>query len=74
MSAAENTNNEILSIEELLAHAHRMEAEASERYAELADQMEVHNNDEVATLCRKGTEMWVRGPDGRQCMRATVEF
>ena len=31
-------------------------------------------HDEVATLCRKGTEMWVRGPDGRQCMRATVEF
>lgn len=25
---------------------------------------------EVATLCRKGREMWVVGPDGRQCMVA----
>ncbi|SMX33685.1 FAS1-like dehydratase domain-containing protein [Maliponia aquimaris] len=30
-------------------------------------------HDEVATLCRKGPKMWVRGPDGRQCMTATVE-
>jgi 3-methylfumaryl-CoA hydratase len=30
-------------------------------------------HDEVATLCRTGPEMWVRGPDGRQCMTATVE-
>ena len=73
MSAAENTDNEILSIEELLSHAHRMEAEASERYAELADQMEVHNNDEVAALFRKLSEIegkhiaqvyYVKGEDG----------
>ncbi|MFL4469731.1 MaoC family dehydratase N-terminal domain-containing protein [Tateyamaria armeniaca] len=25
---------------------------------------------EAATLCRKGRDMWVRGPDGRQCMVA----
>jgi len=27
---------------------------------------------ESAELCRKGTELWVRGPDGRQCMEATA--
>jgi 3-methylfumaryl-CoA hydratase len=25
---------------------------------------------ETATLCRKGRDLWVRGPDGRQCMQA----
>ena len=25
---------------------------------------------EAATLCMKGRELWVRGPDGRQCMQA----
>ncbi|WP_417205633.1 FAS1-like dehydratase domain-containing protein [Antarctobacter sp.] len=30
-------------------------------------------HDEAATLCRCGQDMWVRGPDGRQCMVATVE-
>lgn len=37
----------------LLAHAHAIEAEAADRYALLADQMEVHNNPEVAELFRK---------------------
>lgn len=27
---------------------------------------------ETATLCMKDAVMWVRGPDGRQCMQATV--
>lgn len=27
---------------------------------------------ETATLCRNGHAMWVRGPDGRECMRAEV--
>lgn len=27
---------------------------------------------ERGTFCRKGSDMWVRGPDGRQCMTATV--
>jgi len=27
---------------------------------------------EMATLCRKGRQMWVRGPDGRQNMQAEV--
>ena len=28
---------------------------------------------EPATLCQKGTMLWVRGPDGRQCMAAEAE-
>ncbi|MDU8927727.1 MaoC family dehydratase N-terminal domain-containing protein [Alisedimentitalea sp. MJ-SS2] len=27
---------------------------------------------ETATLCRRDTALWVRGPDGRQCMQATA--
>jgi len=27
---------------------------------------------EAAVLCRAGDAMWVRGPDGRQCLRATL--
>lgn len=27
---------------------------------------------ETATLCRSGGELWVRGPDGRQCMAASA--
>lgn len=36
-----------------LAHAHTIETEAVERYELLADQMDVHNNPEVAELFRK---------------------
>ena len=28
---------------------------------------------ETAKFCRKGSDLWVRGPDGRQCMSATAE-
>ena len=28
---------------------------------------------ETAEFCRKGCDLWVRGPDGRQCMQATAE-
>lgn len=28
---------------------------------------------EIATLCRKGREMWVRAPDGRLCMTAELD-
>lgn len=41
------------SIEEFMVQAAAMEFEAAERYAELADAMEVHNNREVAELFRK---------------------
>ncbi len=42
-----------VSIEQLLAYALAIEQEAAERYAELADQMGVHNNREVAELFHK---------------------
>ena len=38
---------------EFMAQAYTMEIEASQRYTEFADQMEVHNNPEVAQLFRK---------------------
>ncbi len=46
----------IESIEELLAHVQVMEREAHECYLDLAEQMEVHNNQEVAELFRKLAE------------------
>lgn len=39
-------------VTEFLAHAHAMEVEADERYRMLADQMEVHNNMELAVIFR----------------------
>jgi len=41
------------TLAELMAQALLMETEAAERYAELADAMETHNNREVAALFRK---------------------
>lgn len=38
---------------EFMARAYVMELDAAERYADFADQMEVHNNPEVAELFRK---------------------
>ena len=46
----------INSVGELLAHARVMETEAFECYEDLAGQMEVHNNKEVAELFRKIAE------------------
>lgn len=43
----------IESVEELLAHAYVIEVDANDRYNLLADQMEVHNNLELAELFRK---------------------
>ena len=42
-----------LSLEEFLAHAHAIEMDAWERYQDIADQMEVHHNLEVAALFRR---------------------
>jgi len=39
--------------EDFMAGAYVMELEAAERYADFAEQMEVHNNGEVAQLFRK---------------------
>jgi len=41
------------SLAELMARAWAMETEAAQRYNELADAMETHNNAEVAALFRK---------------------
>lgn len=41
------------SVQVLLAYALALELEASERYAELADQMQTHNNPTVAELFQK---------------------
>ncbi|MDW8469811.1 MAG: ferritin family protein [Burkholderiales bacterium] len=43
--------------EEFMARAYAMEIDAAERYGEFADQMEVHNNPEVATLFRQLAEI-----------------
>jgi rubrerythrin len=42
----------ILTMPEFLAHALELEVESTERYREMADCMEVHNNPEVAELFR----------------------
>jgi rubrerythrin len=44
------------TVEELLAHALTLETEATERFEEIADNLEVHNNPEVAALFRKLAE------------------
>lgn len=43
----------IQTVQELIAYTCAMELEAADHYEELADQMEVHNNLEVAELFRK---------------------
>ncbi len=43
----------IASVEEFLAHAYTLEQESVDRYEELADVMEVHNNHDIAALFRK---------------------
>ncbi|HVL56835.1 MAG TPA: ferritin family protein [Burkholderiaceae bacterium] len=53
MNRATRSRPASFSIEEFVAQAVMMEIEASERYAELADTMEVHNSPEVAALFRK---------------------
>ncbi|MEQ8699323.1 MAG: ferritin family protein, partial [Bauldia litoralis] len=42
----------ITSVQELMSYAVTLEVEAERRYEDLADQMEVHNNIDVATLFR----------------------
>jgi len=41
------------TVEEFMAQAYAMELEAQQRYADLADAMEMHNNREAAELFRK---------------------
>ncbi len=51
--ASKVSNLHFESEEELLAHSHALEVEAADRFAELADVMEVHNNPDVAEFFRK---------------------
>jgi rubrerythrin len=51
MSDAQN-NPAISSLADLLAIAYQIEADAVERYLLLAEQMEVHNNQELASVFR----------------------
>lgn len=50
----------IRSVAEFLAHALELEMEAVDRYRELADSMELHNNPEVAELFRGQAELGIR--------------
>lgn len=50
----------IRSVAEFLAHALELEMEAVDRYRELADSMELHNNLEVADLFRGQAERGIR--------------
>ena len=43
----------IASMEEFLVHAYALETESVDRYEELADAMEVHNNQDMAALFRQ---------------------
>lgn len=54
------------SYADFMAQAYAMELDAAERYAEFADQMEVHNNPEVAKLFRKLAE--IEGLHARQIL------
>jgi len=43
----------VASADDVLAHAYAMESEAADRYHDLADQMEIHNNPETAEIFDK---------------------
>ena len=45
------------SVAEFFAQALAIEGEATERYNLLADQMEVHNNKEIAAIFREKSEL-----------------
>ena len=53
-----NTDSDaIQTVQELIAYTCALELEAADHYQELADQMEVHNNLEVAELFRKFSDL-----------------
>lgn len=57
MTKTKKLSATVKTAEDFRAFAYALESEASERYAELADQMEVHNNREVAALFRRLSEI-----------------
>ncbi len=66
------TRGGIATTEDLLAHALAMEIEAEDRYRELAEQMEVHNNPEVAALFHKLAE--IEGRHAQEIRDRTAEM
>ena len=52
-SLQSNEPPKLNSVGEFFAQALAIEVEATERYSLLADQMEVHNNKEIAAIFRK---------------------
>ena len=59
----------INDIAELLGHALALEIEATERYAELAELMEAHNNTDVSELFEKMAEIVDRQNSGDPAYR-----
>ena len=55
---ADHPASGIGSIDELMAYAYALEVEASERYADFADAMEMHNNREVAIVPQTCASNW----------------
>jgi rubrerythrin len=51
------TDSKKITVEQMLARAYAIEREAQSRYADLADQMLVHNNQELAALFGKLAEI-----------------
>ena len=64
-----DTDTTLRTLEEFMALALMMENEAAERYAELADAMEMHNNREVADLFRRMANI-----EGRHAQRIMAEM
>ncbi len=52
----EDISFDFATVAEFLAHANALEQELAQRYQEMADCMEVHNNSEVASLFRQLSE------------------
>lgn len=66
--------NKPYSMPEFLAHAIAMETEAADRYHELADMMEAHDNMEVSKLFRDMTRYSEMHRDSIKERAATVEL
>lgn len=64
----------ISSREILLAHAMAIESEAVERFEELADQMEVHHNPEVALFFRKMAAIEGKHVDNVEALQGDTEL
>lgn len=63
MTPAADGPEGIADLAEFLAHAYVMEVEAAERYTLFAEQMEVHNNPDVAALFRRLADIEAKHAD-----------